>query len=176
VPLLAVHTQVDGLLSVLAPLALGASVPTALVLDLDPAGLPLPSPVTVAGLVARGPTLEDLRPAGKGLAVLSSGGAGWEDAADLAEALVEGWPAVVARVPADASLRPLVPVVPLLPGVRPPERPAVFQDAGLSVTASGPGIVLPRPARQTVRRLLSGRRPGGRWIRAWRQVWGAPWT
>ena len=159
----------------LAPLGLGASAGTALVLDLAPAGIPLPAPATVADLVRTSPTLDQLRPSRRGVAVLASGGATWEHASELVEAFGTGWPAVVVRVEEAVSV-PTVPVVPVMPGVPPCEGPAVYQRTGFFGGETGPGIVLPRPRPSAVRRLVAGRMARGRWVRAWSAVWGRSWT
>ncbi len=174
-PVLAIRTFADGLLSVLAPLGMGAAAGTALVLDLDPVGVPLPSPASVADLVRASPTLDQLRPARRGLVVLTSGGAGWSEAASLVEVLGAGWPAVVVRVAADVPL-PTVPVIPLLPGITTHPGPAVYQRTGIPGAVAGEGPVLPVPAAGAVRAALGGREPRGRWVRAWRQVWRVAWT
>lgn len=174
-PILAVHTPVGGVLSVLAPLGLGAAAGTALVLDLDPDGIPLPSPASVAELVRASPTLDQLRPRRRGMAVLASGGAGWKDARELVEAFGTGWPAVIVRS-AETLPIPTVLVLPVLPGVSPAPGPAVYQQTGIPGGAIGNGFVLPPPGAAAVRAAFGGRRPRGRWVRAWRTVWSHPWT
>jgi hypothetical protein len=182
VSVLGVMTYQDGVLSTLAPLGLAASVQTALVIDLDPSGPRYPGTTTLARLVADGPTARDLRPSRTGLAVLRNGGVTYADAEPVIDALGESWPHVVLRVAQGDQSRlfvPIVPVVPLYPGVLsvPWNRPAVFQDTGFGVAAAAPGPVLPRPSRRTVGALLEGRvGPRSRWIRAWRDVWELPWT
>jgi hypothetical protein len=182
VSVLGVTTYQDGLLSALAPLGLAASVPTALMVDLDPAGPPYPGATSLARLVAEGPTTRDLQPSRTGLAVLRNGGVDYTDAEDVVNALGEGWPHVVLRLsPADQTrpFVPIVPVVPLFPGLLsiPWKQPAVFQDTGYRVTPVAPGPVLPRPSRRTVAALLEGRiDTRSRWIKAWRDVWELPWT
>lgn len=174
-PILAVHTPAGGMLSVLAPLGLGAAAGTSLVLDLDPGGIPLPSSVSVADMVRASPTLDQLRPARTGMAVLTSGGARWEDARELIDAFGIGWPAIVVRTDVPIPV-PTVRVQPLLPGVAPAEGPAVYQRTGIPGGAIGDGFVLPRPSAAAVRAALGGRHPRGRWVRGWRAVWGHPWT
>jgi hypothetical protein len=175
-------THQDGLLSALAPLGLAASVPTALMVDLDPSGPHYYGDGSLARLVADGPTARDLRPSRSGLAVLRNGGIGLEEAEQVVDALGEGWPHLVLRVPAGAAVAsfvPTVPVVPLFPGLLAIAwtEPAVFQDTGFRIKPAGPGPLLPRPSRRTVGGLLEGRvDPHCRWVRAWRSVWGLPWT
>lgn len=178
---LRVWTHRDGLLSAIAPLGLAAAAGTALVIDLDPHGPHYPGDRTLAGLVDDGPTAADLRPNRRGVAVLPNGGVEAGEAAELIDALVDGWPAVVLRTP-DPSLgdrfAPLVPVRPLFPGilVEVDRRPAVWQRTGFAAAPPGPGPVLPRPARSTVGRLLNGGPLSkSRWIDAWSGVWRLPW-
>ena len=171
---LAVRTELDGLLSVLAPLGLGAAAGTALVLDLDPAGVRLPAPSTVAEMIRTSPTLDQLRPSRPGMAVLSSGGASWAEASELVEALGRHWPAVVVRTAGPVPV-PTVPVRPILPGLPRVAGPSVQQPTGLGGEA-GPGPVLPRLGGRVVRSLLNGVLVKSRWVRAWRSVWSLPWT
>jgi hypothetical protein len=174
VAVLAVRTELDGLLSVLAPLGLGAAAGTALVLDLDPTGARLPAPFTVAEMIRTSPTLDQLRPHRSGMAVLASGGATWAEASELVEAFGRYWPAVVVRAAGPVPI-PTVPVRPVLPGLDPPEGRAVNQRTGLGGDI-GPGPVLPRPSGRVVRALLGGVVVRSRWVRAWRGVWGLSWT
>lgn len=179
---LGVVTHQDGLLSALAPLGLAAAAPTSLMVDLDPAGPAYPGETSLARLVADGPTARDLSPSRTGLAVLRNGGVDYADAERVVDALGEGWPDVVLRVPPPIERRvfaPIVPVIPLLPGLLsiPWTRPAVFQDGGFRITPTAPGPVLPMPGRRIIAALLDGRvDPRSRWIKAWRRVWGLPWT
>jgi hypothetical protein len=179
---LATWTREDGLLGALAPLGLAASVPTCLVVDLDPDGPRYPGSATLAGLVGDGPRRDDLAPSRRGLAVLANGGVTADEARPVLEALVAGWPAVVVRLPASFDLRrrpcPVVPVRPLFPGaLLPPGRgPAVYQHAGWNLPLPGPGVALPRPSPAVWAALAAGSRPpADRWIRAWRVVWRLPW-
>jgi hypothetical protein len=182
VPALSTWTPEDGVLGAVAPLALAACVETALVVDLDPAGPRYPTESSLAQLVAEGPQASDLAPTRRGVAVLRNGGVEAAVAAGLVAALVEGWPAVVCRLPAwPAPLRGdgVVPVRTLLPGglLGEVEGPAVYQRGPWRVPAPPDGIVVPRPLAATVGALLQGRLPvRGRWLRAWRPVWEAPWT
>jgi hypothetical protein len=182
VSVLGVVTLQDGLLSTLAPLGLAAAAPTALMVDLDPEGPAYPRDASLARLVADGPTARDLQPSRTGLAALRNGGVDYDDAEHVIDALGEGWPNVVLRVPraiATRPIAPIVPVVPLFPGLLsiPQSRPAVFQDAGFRVKPTAPGPILPRPGRRTIAALLEGRVDArSRWIKAWREVWNLPWT
>lgn len=170
------------MLGAVAPLALAASVGTALVVDLDPAGPAYPSDGSLAHLVAAGPRAADLAPTRSGVAVLRNGGVDAPSAARVLTALLAGWPAVVLRLPPwppPESLSRVVPVRPLTPagilGIS--VTPAVYQRGPFRVDGPPDAIVLPRPAPATVRALLAGRRPlPGRWLRAWRRVWEAPWS
>jgi len=181
VSVLGVVTHQDGVLSALAPLGLAASVPTALMIDLDPDGPRYPGDPSLAQLVAHGPTAADLHPARSGLAVLRNGGISLDEADQVVDALAEGWPNVVLRLSEHSSARPyvpIVPVVPLFPGLLsiPWEQPAVFQHTGFPVPPPAPGPVLPRPSRRTIGGLLEGRvDQHSRWIKSWGQVWELPW-
>ncbi len=178
---LATVCETDGVLGILAPLALAAAAGTALVVDLDPQGPAYPGTGSLAGLVDDGPRLDDLRPRRNGVAVLRNGGIGADAATDVVTALVDGWPNVVLRLPSDAvdiSL-PLVPVVPLLPGGMTPRchRAAVYQQLGWREEAPGPGLTMPTPPRAAAGALLEGRVPVRcRWIQAWKEVWSTPWV
>ncbi|MDJ0953563.1 MAG: hypothetical protein QNJ81_07785 [Acidimicrobiia bacterium] len=178
---LATVCETDGVLGIVAPLALAAAATTALVVDLDPAGPRYPGPGSLAELVEQGPRLDDLVPGRSGVAVLRNGGIEATDAGDVVAALARGWPNVVLRLPrggGNISL-PVVPVIPLLPGGMTPksDRPAVYQRLGWHEQAPGPALTMPTPARGTVAALLEGRMPAAsRWISAWKQVWGMPWV
>ena len=178
---LATVCETDGVLGIVAPLALAAAVGTALVIDLDPAGPRYPGRGSLAELVDQGPRLDDLVPKRPGIAVLRNGGIAPSDAGAVVSALVKGWPNVVFRLPrggCNISL-PVVPVIPLLPGGMTPhsDRPAVYQQLGWQEGAPGPALTMPTPARGSVAALLEGRMPArSRWIRAWQQVWGMAWV
>ena len=181
---LSVWTPHDGLLACVAPLGLAASVGTALMVDLDPAGPDYPGELSLAKLVADGPRRADLEPRSRGLAVLRNGGVdgtGDGDVAEVLEALAGGWPQVVLRLPPTPrppDARRVVPVLATLPGplTVPWTGPAVQQSTGLAMARQVPGVTLPRPGRATLLGLLRGTvRPRSRWIRAWRPVWEMPW-
>ncbi len=181
-PVLTLWTPLGGVLSVVAPLAMGASVGTALVIDLDPMVQLADGGTTLADLVRSGPRRADLMPARRGVAILDGGGVDPADCTELIDALAAGWPRVVVRIPS-RSEEPdgpgAVALYPLLPGPRPArsDRPAVHQRCGWRVRPAGPGPVLPRPSPGTVRAFLEHRLPGpSRWVRAWRDVWNHPWT
>ncbi len=176
---LAVQCKADGILGAIAPLALAASVGTALVVDLDPAGPHYPSSGALARLVSEGPRRDDLVPPRSGVAVLRNGGVALEDAGEVVEALIDQWPHVVLRSRDRVPVCPTVPVVPLLPGglIATPQHRAVYQQMGWNEKAPGPGPVLRSPSRHTVRALCEGQLPFfSRWIRSWQQVWGLPWV
>lgn len=178
---LAIACESDGVLGIVAPLALAASIGTALVVDLDHDGPRYPGSGSLADLVEQGPRLDDLRPTRTGVAVLRNGGINAADAGEVISALVIGWPNVVLRLSRMATglSMPLVPVVPLLPGGMTPrsERPAVYQQLGWHEKAPGPALTMPTPARSAVAALLEGRVPArSRWIRAWREAWSTPWV
>jgi hypothetical protein len=182
-PALSTWSPEDGLLGVVAPLALAASVGTALVVDLDPRGAAFTNTGSLATLVEEGPRRTDLEPSRSGVALLSNGGVSADAARGVLDALITGWPAVVFRLPGDRD-RPagpgVVPVYPLVPspaGATAPPFPAVYQQTGWGTRPPGPGVVVPRPSRASVRMLLDGTRPPrGRWLRAWAQVWSRSWA
>ncbi len=181
-PALAVWSPEDGVLGVVAPLALAVAAGTALVVDLDPGGPRYPGAGTLAGLVADGPRAADLVPARRGVAVLRNGGIDPARADEVLTALLAGWPAVVLRAVAPNAFGgvPTVPVVPLLPGgmIGRPAGRVVYQRSGWRVPVPRDGIVLPRPRRGVLEALLVGRLPppGDPWIRAWRAVWRWSWA
>ncbi len=169
----------DGILGAVAPLALASAARTALVVDVDPDGPPYPSQASLADLVADGPRSSDLRPPRRGVAVLRNGGVDADDASDVVAALIDGWPAVVLRLPAHPppTSEAVVPVFPLSPvHLFVHDGPAVYQRGPWAAPAPVDGVVLPRPRAGTIRSLLEGRRPGpSRWLRAWSEVWRRSW-
>jgi hypothetical protein len=175
-PALAIWSPEDGVLGAVAPLGLAAAAGTALVVDLDPDGPSYPGPGSLADLVADGPTSRDLAPSRKGVAVLANGGIEADDAAPVLDAILEGWPAVVLRLPASHDgASGAIPVLPLIPGelLTSYGSRGVYQRSGWRVPAPGGSVVLPRPRRATIERLLTGVAPlpGDRWIAAWRPLW-----
>ena len=180
-PALAIWSPEDEVLGAIAPLALGAAAGTAVIVDLDVDGPRYPGELTLAGLVSDGPTKADLSPQRRGIAVVSNGGVDPEDAEPVLRALVDGWPAVVFRLPADhIGGDGAIPVFPLIPGsmMDRPSGPAIYQRSGWRVRVPEGGIVLPRPSRGTISALLTGHtpHPGDRWIRAWRRAWDQSWV
>ena len=184
--IVACWTAADSLLSTLAPLGLAAASETALVVDADRHGPRYPSPGSLADLVATGPRRIELSPQRTGIAVLQNGGVDLADALEVIEALGEGWPNLVVRLPSErnqprrlAGRWPVIPVVPILPYEygQPLTAPFVSQATGLATSdGSGAAITLPSPSRRTVVGLLSGRSvPGSRWVRAWRRAWEMAW-
>jgi hypothetical protein len=172
---LAIRIPEDGLLGALAPLGLGAVAGTALVVDLDPGGPRFPGEGSLAQLVADGPRRSDLSPTREGLAVLRNGGVDESTAREVLDALCDGWPAVVLRLPAGSDRRPDIVVRPLVPGGVFPAGPgAVYQDMGFRLPAPGP--VLPTLSRTTAGALLAGSVPRrSRWVRAWARGWEGAW-
>jgi hypothetical protein len=176
-----VRTEVDSVLSVVAPLGLAAAAPEpALMIDLDPAGPHYPGPRSLAEMVDSGPTRAEMSPSpGRRLAVLRNGGVHPDEAVPVVEALAASWPRIVVRVEAPVTpVWPVIPVVPLLPGILAPPRgrAAVWQATTLSDEPPGPGPVLPPLTRSILTGLLRMHtQPGGRWVTAWRRVWGLPW-
>lgn len=181
VRILGVRTEIDSVLSALAPIGLAAAAEgSSLMIDLDPRGPQYPSQRSLADLVADGPTRSEMSPASKGMALLRNGGVEWREAVEAIEGLARSWSAVSLRVGvSDLGLPwPVIPVVPLLPGFLASTSPraAVWQATGRGQLAPGPGPVLPPLARATVCSLLETRSiPRGRWVREWRQVWELPW-
>ena len=169
----------DEVLAAIAPLGLAlAAEQAAVVVDADPLAPPYPGGRTVAAVAEEGPSRSELRPDGRGVAILPNGGAGPEEVAAVVTLLSEGWPAVVVRVGASDPGIPVIPLRPLWPGFLAPagSRAAVWRRVGTSTEPPGPGPVLPPPGRGTVTALLGGRRPvRSRWVRAWRRVWEMPW-
>ncbi len=175
---LATWAPEDGTLGAVAPLALACAAGTALVVDLDPNGPPYPGR-TLAEVVEDGPTLRELQPQQRGVAVLPNGGIEPADASDVVDALIANWPNVVLRLPS-VRANPLavatVTVLLLSPFVAPATRPAVYQRSMWRMDPPGPGVLLPRPAAITIRALARGAQPGpSRWIRRWARVWEVPW-
>ena len=181
------RTELDHVLSVAAPVGLAAAAEgPALVIDLDPDGPAFPGNRSLAEIVGEGPTRSELMPGlagghGSRVAVLRNGGIEWDRAIAMIEALGRQWPALVLRLPATGGPWPwpVVPVVPLLPGVLQPRggRAAVWQAvSSRREVAPGPGPVLPPINRFMLRRLLTlASEPGGRWVKAWSRVWELPW-
>lgn len=167
----------DPVLSLVAPLGLAASLTTSMVVDLT-GDLSLPRARTLADILADGPRLDELMPNRPGVALVSAGTIGVEDAAEVIGQLALRWPGIVVRAGEEPWPGPIVPVVPLYPGLLAPTDPdvAVWQPVGIAYEAPGPGPVLPRLRARLVRRLLAGRMPGrSRWVDAWRPVWKLPW-
>ena len=177
---LAVQVPEGGLLGALAPLGLGASAGTALVVDLDPAGPRYPGEGTLAELVEDGPRLADLRPERTGLAVLRNGGVGAEAAGEIVAALAREWPQVVVRLAPGAETTggfPVLRVYPLVPGgLFEAPSDGVFQDLGFRLPAPEGAIRLPRLSRAAAGTLLAGTIPyRSSWVRAWSPLWERPW-
>ena len=161
-PAVAVWSPEDEVLGAVAPLALAVAAGTALVVDLDPNGPRYRGDMTLADLVTDGPTRADLSPSRRGVAVIRNGGVEPDAAEDVLRALLDGWPAVVIRLPSDhAGGDGAIPIVPLVPG-RMMSRfpgPAVYQRSAWRVQAPEGAIVLPRPRAGTIGALLTGRMP-----------------
>ena len=185
-PVLATWAPEDGVLGAIGPLALAATQPTALVVDLDPAGPRYGSARSLRELVEEGPRASDLSPPRSGIAVLANGGIGLEDSRKIVDLLMRGWPAAVLRLAPEAPddvPAPIVPVHLLIPGrLFPPQGRGVYQP----VTAAGNrdqrrlastgALVLPAAPRRVVRAFLEGSQPAAsRWVAAWRRVWVAAW-
>ncbi|HEX5723005.1 MAG TPA: hypothetical protein VFZ06_09710 [Acidimicrobiia bacterium] len=179
--ILGVRTEIDSVLSVLAPLGLAAAAdPPSLLIDLDPSGPAYPSRRSLADLVSDGPTRAELTPGSTGMAVLRNGGIEWREAVESVHRLATSWSSITLRVGLDDTGLPwpVIPVVPLLPGFLTIDdgRPAVWQTSERGQVAPGPGPLLPPLGRRVVHQCLEARSiPRGRWVRGWRQVWELPW-
>ncbi len=176
---LGVRCSTDAVLHAVAPLGLAAAAGRCLVVDVDATAPPLPGGRTLGDLIEEGPRREDLVPGHRGVAVLPSGGATWENAAGLVAELADRWERVVVRL-AGTEVGfgwPVVPVEPLIPEFPPPPGPAVYQVLVPGTPRPGPGVLLPPVSRAQIRALLRGRvEPRRGWVRAWRRVWEAPWA
>jgi hypothetical protein len=169
----------DPMLSMVAAIGLGASVGTALIVDMTVA-IASGGRRTLRDIVADGPSVSELSPGRSGLALISGGGVDPDIASEVIDRLASRWPAVVIRVDAPGWRFPIVPVTPLYPGrlvPAPAPLPGVWQPLVSGQKPPGPGPVLPRLRPGVLRRLLNGslpRRSG--WIEAWRPVWEMPWA
>jgi hypothetical protein len=175
-PVLATWSPRDALLDAIVPLGLASAAGTALVVDLDPAGPSWSGSFTLADLVRRGPTRDELVPSRRGPAVLANGGIEADEAADVVSALTDRWPAVVLRCPPNVPCPAgAIAVLPLLPEpfALSAEPPVVYQRSRLSPRVKPQPLILPPPSRRTVAALLSSRQPltPDRWIRALRTIW-----
>lgn len=177
-PVIALWSPSDHLLSVLAPIGLALSRRPSLVIDLDEHGPRFPSPFTLADLVKNGPTAAQLHAAPGGPHVLANGGVEMARAHDVVGALAQHWPHVVLRCPPhrpppDSALK----IMPLLGAAFVDPRTAgrlAFQDLGLGVDPPKGSRVLPRPRTSTLRALCEFRRPiGSKWVRSLAQLWEA---
>lgn len=181
---LAVRCGSDPVLHALAPLGLAAARGTALVVDLDRDAPSYPGSTSLAALVVSQPRLDDLRPRRAGVAVLPNGSASARETAEVVEALVSGWPAVVFRLgvsndlPPSLTETPVIPVAPLLPGfLHPPVTgPAVYQAMSAGPPPPVRGIMLPPLGRSHIYRMLGGMGyPPRRWVNAWEKAWSLSW-
>lgn len=167
----------DPVLSLVGALGLGASVGTALVVDLGPGSRN--GSRSLADIVTDGPSLDELSPGRRGLAFITGGGVPSPEAVEIVERLARRWPAVVVRVDTDEYPIPTARVEPLVAGrlvPKPAASHAVWQPVGTSIDPPGPGPVLPRLRAGLAAHLLDGRVPRrSRWIAALRPVWEMPW-
>lgn len=166
----------DLLLSVLAPIGLASTRPSALVIDLDPQGPRYESPYTLADLVRDGAMKDQLDPVRRAVAVLPNGGVGIEDASHVVGALAERWPHVVLRC--DPALPPpesAVSLLPLLPQqfMSRPTRRVVFQSLGFQAQAPKGALVLPRPGSATINALMGLRTMPTKspWLKQLAKIW-----
>ena len=134
---------------------------------------------TLREMVSDGPTLAELSPGRRGVAMLAGGGVDAADAIVVIDQLAMRWPAVTVRVDGPQWPFPVVPVIPVYPGrlLTISEPTGVWQPIGGGHVKPGPGPVLPRLRPGQLRRLLAGQLPRrSRWIEAWRPVWDMPWA
>ena len=168
----------DPVLAVVGAVGLAAVVGTGLVVDLptDRSG----GVRTLRDLARDGPSLAELSPSRRGVALLRGGGVDEQTALDIIERLAERWPAVTVRVDRPQFPFPIVPVVPLYPSgllPEPSETHCVWQPIGVGSDPPGPGPVMPRLRPSTLRRLLSLQMPRrSRWVEAWAPIWEMPWA
>ena len=168
----------DPVLSAVAPIGLAANAPACLVVDLADE-LDLHGSRSLADILTDGPRLDELSPGRRGIALISGGSIGVDEAERVVGELSTHWPAIVVRPKADRWPGPTVPVIPMYPGLLSPRHAgtAVWQPSGGMQRPPGAGPVMPRLRPAMVRGLLSGRVPAkSRWITAWRQVWDIPWA
>lgn len=166
----------DPTLSMLSGLGLALSAGTALLVDLVG---DLRTGRALGEIAEEGPSLAELSPGRRGVALVSGSGVDEDRAASLIEAFSQHWPAVVVRCHRGQWPWPVVPVRPLLPGLLMPVDPipAVWQPARTRMKPPGPGPVLPALSARVVRDLLRGRVPlRSRWVGAWERVWEMPWA
>lgn len=170
--------SIDPVLSLVAPVGLAASVGTGLIVDL--VSVSRPGMRTLREISADGPSLAELSPGRRGVALLHGGDISKPEAVETLERLAARWPAITVRVSGSEWPFPVVPVIPLYPGqfLSEPEPVGVWQPVGSGHGAPrGPGPVLPRLRPGVIRRLLSGSLPRrSRWLEAWRPVWDMPWA
>lgn len=172
----ALWSPLDQMLGTVGPLGAAAAAGTALVIDLDPHGPPYGGPFSLADLVERGPSRDQLEPANRGPAVLRNGGVQPAAAEEVIAELVKRWPNVVLRCSPHADVAATaVALLPLLPEPFTPSAPgkAVYQRTRLPMRAPKGHLVLPVPRVATIRSLLAGTRPHrrDRWVAAFRQIW-----
>lgn len=173
-------TSDDPVLSAVAPIGLAAAAGTALIVDLVARDPQNASVRTLRDIAADGPSLAELSPGRRGVAMIRGGGLDVSELVPVIEALTGRWPAIVVRTSSGTWPFPEVPVVPLFPGVIhavPATRHAgVWQPVRGGSEPPGPGPVLPWLRPGLVRRMLSARLPQrSRWVGAWAQVWEMPW-
>jgi hypothetical protein len=172
-------TSPDPVLSLVGSIGLAASVGTALVVDLVEVGADSGSR-SLRDMVSDGPSLAEMNPGRRGVALIRGGGVEPAMAIDMVEQLARRWPAVVARTADGPHPFPTVPAFPLYPGrilTVPDASHCVWQPLGSGAEPPAPGPVLPRIPTATLRQLLSGHIPRrSKWISAWRPVWEMPWA
>lgn len=172
-------TSSDPVLGIVGSVGLAASAGTALVIDLG--GGERSSGRTLRDIIADGPSLAEMSPGRRGVALIRGGDVDPATAYDIASELSRRWPAVVMRLtPESPGPFPTVTAAPLYPGrllPAPAVSHCVWQPLGLGADPPAPGLVLPRLRPATLRKLLGGHVPRrSRWIAAWSPVWEMPWA
>lgn len=172
----AVWSPVDLVLSLVVPLGCALRAGTALVVDMDPGGPPMPGGGDLASLVERGPTEAELRPQHSGIAVMANGGVAAADAGEVVAALADRWPNLVLRcAPTQMPPETAVSVIPILPApfTVQIDRPSVYQQTHFGGDPPPGSVVLPAPKPATIRSLLSARKPARRdkWIGSLEHIW-----
>jgi hypothetical protein len=163
----------DPLLRLVGAVGLGASVGTALVVDMAST-----RGRTLVDLVTDGPTAYELSPGRAGLAFIGGGGLDSAGTEEVVGQLARRWPAVV--VAGEVASLPAVRFNLLYPGRLAPVvagLPGVWQPVEGSGDPPGPGPVMPRLRRSLLTKLLNGHLPRrSAWIDAWHPIWEMPWA
>lgn len=164
----------DRVLHHIAPLGLAASVGRCLVIDLDEVA-PAHSSRTLRQVLDDGASSSDLSVT-PGVSVISNGGVGYDEAADLIEHLTTVWGRIVLRTGGEPHPYRTIDVEPLLPSPLAPVSADVLQAVQRGQRAEGV-MMLPPIRSHQIRSILGGRlEPRWRWTRAWRDAWCRAWV